>query len=216
MEAVILEGGEVNGAYVDVTYVGLVPLVYNNLVKVSIKLDAENVIVERHIPKRKPSRKRNLEKATFGRVLKKKRKRTTATPSFIASCISTDANHQATISSLSLGSDQVHNFKRNLNASKKQVMKLKDKKKKFTSKNYLLTNNIIQMNKELLEEKKAVNTLLAQSRKENHDILTVAKTSIKESETVRFQNTLGEKKLEQRANNAKIIRKERTKHCKST
>ena len=63
-------------------------------------------------------------------------------------------------------------------------------------------------------EKKAVNTLLAEGRKENHDIFSAAKTSIKESETVKFWNTLKGKKLEQRAKTvktAKIIRKERMK-----
>ena len=44
LEAVILEGAEVNGASVDVTYAGIVALVYDNLVKVSIKLDAENAV----------------------------------------------------------------------------------------------------------------------------------------------------------------------------
>lgn len=84
----------------------------------------------------------------------------------------------------------MYNLNRNLNASKKQVKELKDDKKKFASKNYLLKKQIIQMNKELRDEKKAVNTLLAESRKENHDILSAAKTSIKESETVKFRNTL--------------------------
>ena len=98
LEAVNLEDVELNGASADVTYAGLVALVYNNLVKVTIKLDAENG---------KPSRKRNLKKTRFGRVLQKRRKSTTSTPSSIASCIYTDANDQSTISSLGSGSDQV-------------------------------------------------------------------------------------------------------------
>ena len=53
------------------------------------------------------------------------------------------------------------------------------------------------MNNELRKEKNAANTLLAQSRRETQDVLTDAQTTIKLSETVKFQKLLKEKKVEQ-------------------
>ena len=115
----------------------------------------------------------------------------------IVTIIPTDLSDQATISSLSTESDRLPNLKRNLSASKRQVKDLKDDNKKCKTRIDLLTNKINQMNNELRKEKNAANTLLAQSRRETQDVLTDAQTTIKLSETVKFQKLLKEKKVEQ-------------------
>ena len=160
------------------------------------------------ITKKKYTRRRNIKRTRFGRTIQKKGKRKTAkaTPSLIATIIDTDLKDEATISSLSTESDRMHNLKRCLSTSKKQVKYLKDDNKKYKTRIDLLTKKINQMNNELRKEKKAANILLAQSRRENQDVLTDAETTIKLSESVKFKKILEDKKVEQIAKTTKVIR----------
>ena len=100
----------------------------------------------------------------------------------------------------------MHNLKRCLSTSKKQVKYLKDDNKKYKTRIDLLTKKINQMNNELRKQKKAANFILAQSRRENQDVLTDAETTIKLSESVKLKKILEYKKVEQIAKTTKVIR----------
>ena len=160
------------------------------------------------IKKKKSTRKRNVKKTRFGRTLQKQRKRKSSRspPSFIASSISTDVCDQTTISSLSTGSDRTSNLKRNLSLSKKQIKEMKRNSNKLQSKIDLLTRKLNQKNQELYKEKKAVNTLLAQTVADNKKLLDASMEKIKEAEYAKRQDIVEEIKIEQQSKSVQLIR----------
>ena len=84
-------------------------------------------------------------------------KHATSKPSLISSSIIANINDQDTISTLSSESDRVHNLKRSLSRSKKQIESLKNINAKYENKLDLLTKKINEINNNFMQEKKAAN-----------------------------------------------------------
>ena len=133
-------------------------------------------------------------------------KHVTSKPSLISSSIMTNLNDQGTISTLSSESDRVHNLKRSLSRSKKQIESLKNINEKYENKLDLLTKKINEINHNFMQEKKVANILLERSRAEHEEIIDATRALIKESKSVEKSKSIEENQLKEKLKTSEIIR----------
>ena len=121
-------------------------------------------------------RRPNKRKSRIGRVLQRKKKRTTvAQAGIIPSTVVAHNIDTDTVSSLTVGSDATtSNLKRSLQRNKKLVLSLKGDKEKKEKTITSLQNEVKRLKYNLCQEKKVSNKLLEASKQEALEQISVA------------------------------------------